>query len=90
MVWCRWVGMGRFGRFGGIWSGVISWVVCTVGLPRHDPATRQALAEAFALVAYGRTDAVRARLRRDLSGAATISEPWLRALVQQLRRSPHR
>jgi hypothetical protein len=66
------------------------WADETVRLPRHDKQTRQALAEAVALVEYGTTPATRSRLRRELAATPTIAQPWLRALVQELRRNPGR
>lgn len=52
--------------------------------PRHDERTRQALAEAVAVVEAGRSRAVRNRLVRGLTAEPAVAEPWLRALVGQL------
>ncbi|MEU4691865.1 hypothetical protein [Actinoplanes sp. NPDC023714] len=56
--------------------------------PRRDERTRQALAEAAALVAYGRTREGRQSLARAIAGEPALSEPWLRTLVTDLNNRP--
>jgi len=62
------------------------WLAAQEG-PARDRDTRFALAEALALVEYGRSRAARAGLVRTIVREPAISEPWLRALVVQL--DPH-
>jgi hypothetical protein len=52
--------------------------------PQHDAATREALAEAVALVELGRTAEIRARLARTMATEPAYAESWLRTLVRQL------
>lgn len=52
--------------------------------PDYRDATRQALAEAVALVARGRTAATRRNIARAIGGEPTLAEPWLRSLVTTL------
>lgn len=52
--------------------------------PDHGDETRQALAEAVALVASGRTAATRRRIARAISAEPALAEPWLRSLVTTL------
>jgi hypothetical protein len=61
------------------------WTDETVRAPDHSRATRRALAEGFAVVAAGRSAVVRERLVRTLVAEPAIAEPWLRALVTELR-----
>ncbi|WP_432852286.1 hypothetical protein ACQPXB_14800 [Amycolatopsis sp. CA-161197] len=53
--------------------------------PRHDDKTREALAEALAVVAAGRTPEVRDRLVHGIVKEPAIARPWLRALVTELK-----
>jgi hypothetical protein len=52
--------------------------------PGRSERTRLALAEAVALVSYGRSAAGRRALIRAIDGEPALTEPWLRSLVQQL------
>lgn len=61
------------------------WLADAVG-PDHGEPTRQALAEAVALVAYGRSPAGRTELARAIAGEPGLAEPWLRSLVTDLSR----
>jgi hypothetical protein len=54
--------------------------------PDHDERTRQALAEALALVAYGRSDQGRRALARAMDGEPALAKAWLRTLVARLIR----
>jgi hypothetical protein len=51
---------------------------------RHDERTRFALAEAVALVEYGRSAEGRRALARAMAGEPALSKPWLRTLVHHL------
>lgn len=62
-----------------------SWLTDGEG-PRHDDETRGALAEATALVRYGRSAEGRHALARAMAGEPTLREPWLRALIGELNR----
>ncbi|MCP3798044.1 hypothetical protein NLX83_02115 [Allokutzneria sp. A3M-2-11 16] len=62
-----------------------SWADPEAAVPAHDARTRQALAEAVALVESGRTRETRERLVRAIAAEPAFAEPWLRALVNQLR-----
>lgn len=62
------------------------WADDGVRSPARDAVTRQALAEAVAVVERGRTAEVRAQLARHLSAEPTIKQSWLRALARDLRR----
>jgi hypothetical protein len=53
--------------------------------PRHDDRTRQSLAEAVALVGYGRSAEGRRALARVITSEPAMTEAWLRTLVTQLR-----
>ncbi|GII22768.1 hypothetical protein [Planosporangium mesophilum] len=53
--------------------------------PRHDEPTRQALAEAVALVEYGRSADARRTLVRIATNEPTMAETWLRTLITQLK-----
>ena len=63
------------------WPG--RWLADAPG-PRRDEKTRQALAEAVALVSYGRTAAARQALARAIDGEPALAQPWLRAIVGHL------
>jgi len=52
--------------------------------PGRDERTRQALAEAAALVTYGRSRLGRHALARAIGREPTLAEPWLRSLVTYL------
>jgi hypothetical protein len=54
--------------------------------PRHDERTRKALAEATALIEFGRGRAVRSRLVRIMTTEPAYAESWLRSLTRQLAR----
>lgn len=55
-----------------------------VGGPDRDERTRQALAEAAALVAYGRTRKGRQALAQAIGREPALAQPWLRTLVTAL------
>jgi len=57
-----------------------------VSAPRHDEAARRALAEAVALVAYGRSREGRRAIARATAGEPAWAHPWLRSLVTHLNR----
>ena len=59
------------------------WLADADGPGRSD-ATRQALAEAAALVAYGRSSQGRTALARAISGEPALAQPWLRSVVLAL------
>ena len=61
------------------------WLADAAG-PDHCEPTRQALAEAVALVAYGRSPAGRTGLTHAVAGEPGLAEPWLRSLVTDLSR----
>ncbi len=61
------------------------WLADAAG-PDHGEPTRQALAEAVALVAYGRSPAGRTGLAQAVAGEPGLAEPWLRSLVTDLSR----
>jgi hypothetical protein len=52
--------------------------------PGRDERTRQALAEAAALVDYGRSRAGRRALARAIGREPALAQPWLRALITDL------
>jgi hypothetical protein len=52
--------------------------------PDRDERTRQALAEAVALVAYGRSRTGRQALVRAIGREPALAQPWLRTLVTNL------
>jgi hypothetical protein len=52
--------------------------------PDRDPKTRQALAEAVAIVAHGRSAHGRKALTRAIDGEPTLAQPWLRSLIALL------
>jgi hypothetical protein len=55
--------------------------------PDRDERTRQALAEAAALVAYGRSRPGRQALARAVGREPALAEPWLRSLATNLNNS---
>lgn len=55
--------------------------------PDRDEHTRQALAEAAALVAYGRSRPGRQALARAVGPEPALAQPWLRSLVTKLNNS---
>lgn len=61
------------------------WLAVTDG-PDRDRSTRQALAEAAALVAFGRSRSGRQALARAVGREPALAQPWLRALVTGLNR----
>ncbi|MFF5083980.1 hypothetical protein ACFY36_43595 [Actinoplanes sp. NPDC000266] len=62
------------------------WLADAPG-PRRGEQTRQALAEAAAVVTYGRSAPGRRALARAIGREPTLSQPWLRALVTDLNRA---
>jgi hypothetical protein len=54
------------------------------GGPARDAKVRDALAEAVALVAFGRSAEGRRMIARAVDGEPALAEPWLRSLVRQL------
>jgi len=52
--------------------------------PARDDRTRQALAEAVALVQYGRSPQGRKTLALAIDGEPNLNQPWLRSLVRHL------
>lgn len=52
--------------------------------PERGERTRQALAEAVALVSYGRSREGRRRIARAVAGEPALSQPWLRSLARRL------
>ncbi|WP_410816431.1 hypothetical protein [Micromonospora sp. 050-3] len=65
---------------------VVRWLDQDTHVPARDPKTLAALAEAVALVAYGRSPEGRAGLAAAIAGEPTIRQPWVRSLVTELRR----
>lgn len=61
------------------------WLADAAG-PDHGEPARLALAEAVALVAYGRSPAGRTGLARVIAGEPGLAEPWLRSLITDLSR----
>jgi hypothetical protein len=59
------------------------WLADAEG-PNRDERTRSALAEAVALVAYGRSRAGRQALARAVGREPALVQPWLRSLVTSL------
>lgn len=59
------------------------WIAEAEG-PGRDERTRQALAEAAALVAYGRSRAGRNAVARAVGSDPALGQPWLRTLVTNL------
>ena len=55
--------------------------------PNRDQKTRQALAEAVAVVAHGRSVAGRRGLSRAINGEPGLAQPWLRSLTTRLNTS---
>lgn len=62
-----------------------SWLDESLTVPRHDSKTRQALAEAVALVEAGRRPDTRAALRKVIVREPAFASPWLRSLANELR-----
>ncbi|MEO6086084.1 MAG: hypothetical protein ABIQ18_23540 [Umezawaea sp.] len=60
------------------------WLADLDGPDRTDN-TRAALAEAVALVAYGRSREGRRALARAMDGEPALAQAWLRSLVVRLR-----
>jgi hypothetical protein len=60
-----------------------AWLADADG-PERGEGTSQALAEAVALVEYGRTGSARNALARAMSNDPSIAQPWLRRLIGQL------
>jgi hypothetical protein len=58
------------------------WTATADG-PGRDEKTRQALAEAVAVMSYGRTTAGRRAIARAIDGEPALAQPWLRSLVRQ-------
>ncbi len=61
------------------------WLADAAG-PDHGEPARQALAEAVALVGYGRSVTGRTELARAIAGEPGLAQPWLRSLVTSLSR----
>ena len=59
------------------------WLADTDG-PQRGDQTSKALAEAVAIVEYGRTRTARMQLARALTNEVAIAKPWLRHLVVEL------
>jgi hypothetical protein len=59
------------------------WLEEALG-PSRDESTRQALAEAAALVAYGRSRSGRHALARAIGRQPALAQAWLRTLVTNL------
>jgi hypothetical protein len=59
------------------------WLADAQG-PDPDQRTRQALAEAAALVAYGRSRPGRQALARAIGREPALAQPWLRTLATNL------
>jgi len=64
--------------------GPEQWSADEADGPGHDERTRQALAEAVALVALGQGRPVRSLLTRTMATEPAYAESWLRTLVRQL------
>ena len=62
-----------------------SWADPSAAAPDRSAGTRQALAEAVAVVAAGRTKETRDRLVKAMAAEPAFAEPWLRSLASQLR-----
>jgi hypothetical protein len=62
------------------------WLAAGDG-PQRGEDTRLALAEAYAIVQYGRSVAGRRALARATDGEPALAEAWLRSLVAQLNRA---
>lgn len=61
------------------------WADAAIASPRRDPAAREALAEAVAIVERGRCTQIRQKLACAIAAEPTMAEPWLRELVKQIR-----
>ncbi|MFC7550725.1 hypothetical protein [Plantactinospora sp. GCM10030261] len=64
------------------------WLDQNANQPARDPKALAALAEAVAIVAYGRSAEGRAGLVAAITTEPTMREAWLRSLVTELRRLP--
>ncbi|RZT79505.1 hypothetical protein EV382_2707 [Micromonospora violae] len=65
---------------------VARWLDQDTHVPARDPKALAALAEAVAIVAYGRSPEGRAGLAAAITGEPTMRQPWVRSLVTELRR----
>ncbi|MEU7850259.1 hypothetical protein AB0B69_22900 [Micromonospora parva] len=65
---------------------VARWLDQDTHVPARDPKALAALAEAVAIVAYGRSPEGRAGLTAAITGEPTMRQPWVRSLVTELRR----
>lgn len=63
----------------------VRWGAEDARAPRHDDKAREALAEALAVVAAGRTAGVRDRMVREIVKEPAIAQRWLRDLVTELK-----
>jgi hypothetical protein len=63
------------------------WLLAAPG-PDRDARTCQALAEAVALVAFGRSGPGRRALAAAMRGEPALAQPWLRTLITRLNASP--
>ncbi|MEV6968013.1 hypothetical protein AB0M47_23170 [Hamadaea sp. NPDC051192] len=68
---------------------VAAWLDEDLATPARDPQAVAALAEAVAVVAYGRSSEGRNALADAITSEPTMRESWLRTLVIDLRRQPH-
>jgi hypothetical protein len=66
---------------------VASWLDEDISVPARDPKSVAALAEAVAVVAYGRSTQGRSTLVDAITPEPAMREPWLRTLVTELRRA---
>jgi len=64
--------------------GPAQWSADEADGPGHDDRTRDALAEAVALVALGQSRQTRSLLARTMAAEPAYAESWLRTLVRQL------
>jgi hypothetical protein len=62
------------------------WSDESIREPLHNPAARQALAEAVAVVEHGRKREIRHQLARLMAAEPAFAERWLRSLAVELRR----
>lgn len=65
---------------------VSRWLDQDTHLPARDPKAIAALAEAAAIVAYGRSREGRTRLASRIAAEPTMGQRWLRSLATELRR----
>jgi len=61
------------------------WADDDLSSPNHHPKTRQALAEAVAVVEAGRSARTRDMLARHIGREPLMNEPWLRTLASEMR-----